>query len=967
MLRASAESVLFTNIYGGCHNGGNKPISSILEIDGVRVLLDCGLDFNATPAAAGLCLTALLPHLPTVDCVLLSSPDAAFCGALPFVLKHARRGVPIIAPSALSKIATHNVLGRFMSRYANEAEFPLHDGSTPHTYSPTSPYVMTTDDIFNAFRAVKEPYGNRTVLKRLEELSSGAKRNRVDTADGAAFDSSGGVVTASDFEGVAYAGDNGDALDADEGGEALAQHIVAEPIGNYRIIGGYMWRLAYQTDDILYCPDFSLNPSALLRRTAMPTRSSMTILGFPPGYAQQQVGAAVKQHPNGATPSYRALFDEHMPSLIRHITDTFRREKDVLMPVTLSGRGLEMLMTLRSALQEKGVTSYQVVLLHYQAKELLARLKTMTSLLLDQLVYEAADPFADIFTCKSVDEVALVPSPKLVFADGLTLDDSLAPELLVSFLASAGNLVITVVGDNSVSEGTNATRLLEHYKHVSSSGFSWQYLRRAKLNKLELEHYYLAQEQARELQLRHEEENAARRRQQAAAVAFTEDMREGVTDKAAWDDDDDDVLTSAGAGTATSALHDAASNLKQTQALPDGLYLPERTAELLMRSVLPKPVVGAGGQNNGIVFPQLESSTSLAMFLASPNHGNEDRGYGIPLSNAELAHLRRAAPHRVINDDAPVDLIHSVNDAQLEANIPCKIVVEAAVCDRVAATVVGFPVALYEGSVDAQTMRQVFLSRLAATVRKIVPLRASKEDVSAFSMLCQEEVQSFRAVASAQRGGVARGAGASVADTLVVGFEEGAPTQLAVAVFAFTVDLDPRFVSYLQTTLRPVHETKSAGYWEVGHVNGVLDSRSNIADMALVETQQPINDGGTEVRSVKRRRLEGGGVPVLTFPSPSVHNHHIVQEDSAAADDDDQGEVPLGSVYVGALELPIVREQLRQQLRQRVEVVRGLLTLDDVGACVRKSPSGDITLSCIAGSSMFDIRETIYAQYQHNL
>ncbi|CUG89661.1 cleavage and polyadenylation specificity, putative [Bodo saltans] len=946
MLRASAESVLFTSLYGGCsttHSSSTAElttpaVASVIDIDGVRILLDCGLDFNAPPQQVGWYLSQLAAQLPTIDCVLLSSPEALYCGALPFVIQHIRRGVPVVAPGPLCKTATHNVLGRFMARYANEAEFPVqgHAGITN--------YRMTNDDIFNAFRAVKEPYGNRTVLRRLNDHGAMASFRRRTSDEPAA---AGGLISASDFEGI-YEGEDA-AQDADEQQreqEDQLSSIVAEPIGNYRIIGGYMWRLMYQTDDILYCPDYSLHPSSLLRRTAMPTRSTMVILGMPSGYAETKSSSSSASH--------RSLFDEHMPNLLRSVVDTFRREKDVLMPVTLSGRGLEMLMLFKQSLQEKGVTSYNIVMVHYQAKELLARLKTMTSLLLDNLVYDSNDVFAEVQTCKSLDELKKIPSPRLILADGLDLDDNIAPELLLSFLGSSGNLIIAVdtpTNGNAGDEGTNLQRLVRASKlnNFANSSFTWQYLRRAKLNTVELENFYLAQERAIELREQQQAERDAELRR--TAVAYQEDMREGVTDVQNWDSDDDDATapSNGGAGVKQLPAPDAAVALQ----LPRGLYLPENTAKAL-RHALSKQTTGS---SCGIVFPQLDTFTSLATYLATPNPTNEDRGYGIPLTPAEISHLRRAAPHRTINDDAPLDLVLSVNDAQIDANIPCKVVWETASCPRVQANVFVLPWMLYEGTLDVATIKQLLLSQLAGTVKKIVPLGATTSDVRTLTAFCNEESSSFRAVASAQRANTKKDvvtADEQQKSQLVIQLVPNVPVQLAVAVFAFTVDLDPRFASHLQASLRPVRETRSAGYWEVGHVNGVLDSRSEFSSN---------NDSDSGSAARKRRRLEGLGTPVLTFPHATASN----ESDAGETEIETFDEVPLGSVYVGSLELPVIRDKLRQQLRQRVDVVRGLLTLEEAGACVRRSPSGDVTLSCVVGASMFEIREAIYAQYQHNL
>lgn len=94
-------SIKFTPLYG-IH--ADQPLSFVLEVDEVRMLLDCGWDdaFDehvlaplrecVAPCACSCCSArdrvATISVASTVDVVLVSHPDLAHLGALPYARKH---------------------------------------------------------------------------------------------------------------------------------------------------------------------------------------------------------------------------------------------------------------------------------------------------------------------------------------------------------------------------------------------------------------------------------------------------------------------------------------------------------------------------------------------------------------------------------------------------------------------------------------------------------------------------------------------------------------------------------------------------------------------------------------------------------------------------------------------------------------------------------------------------------------
>ncbi|TFJ86318.1 hypothetical protein NSK_002526 [Nannochloropsis salina CCMP1776] len=94
----TGEGLTFRVLYGALEH---EPLCYLLKVGEATLLLDCGWDVQLDE---GL-LEPLLPVLPQVQLVLLSFPDLSHMGALPWVAKHLRPGVPIYTTQPVFKMA----------------------------------------------------------------------------------------------------------------------------------------------------------------------------------------------------------------------------------------------------------------------------------------------------------------------------------------------------------------------------------------------------------------------------------------------------------------------------------------------------------------------------------------------------------------------------------------------------------------------------------------------------------------------------------------------------------------------------------------------------------------------------------------------------------------------------------------------------------------------------------------------
>ncbi|CCW63462.1 unnamed protein product [Phytomonas sp. EM1] len=808
MLRASASSIQFTSIYEGIAaktSSAASPYAFLLEIDGTKILLDCGWDDSFSP----IYLETLRPYLSGIDAVLLSSPDIASCGALPYVMEHLPPGVFVSASNSTAKIGLHSILHTFLYQFPNAHTFSVNGGVEES-------FVMSVDSIYSAFRSTREPYGGK--------VSVGKKNALVNCH-------------------AVFAG---------------------------RMLGGYSWIIRYQIDEIFYCPDFSLKPSYVLKRFNVPTTSNIVCIGSYPMHTG--VSSGIK-------------YEEQLKGLFRDIQHTLRSGGTVLIPCSVAGRGLEIVSIISKLLLERGGDRYKVILAALQSQEIMDKATTMTEVLQENIVLGDQALFSSVIACSTANDVIGIAGPKVCVADGPTLDYGISAELLAHlFVADSQGSENLVVFTEPPRPGTNAHAVAQCPKDKE---LTFSFIKRTRLDKEELEEYYVQQE--RELM--------ERRTQLEAEGNFK------VNEYPEKEGDDDDLSD------------DDTDSTQDTALARDKVEQGEKTStSSILGLVLPSYINFSSKHLN---FPALEMTNTLSAALMR----GENVAYGLPVSDEEQMVLQKRAPARISSDKGPEEL-HMRNDAQREANIPSKVFQVSQTCRRTCKM-------LYSdlsGLPDQSVMRSLFVSKFNFA-KKVVTIRGTHDDWQQLSQFCRNE-KSLKC-----------------GDSVFIPQSGDVALELATQVLSYSILLDSKVTQQLPNILCPVQETNSKGVWEVGWIDGLLQSASNISLAA--DSDEP---------EAQRVRLEGNTTLVLTEVPPSR-----IQESAEMREA--QG-LASGSFFVGNINLSQLRETARRNVGLMSDFHRKApMLVFDEGVCVRKDAGGTLTLSSIATPEMFKVRKTVYNQF----
>lgn len=113
------SQINFTQLYGATYD---SPLCSLLEINSFTFLIDCGWTEEFDVAV----LEPLKEAIPRVDAVLLSHPDTAHLGALPYAIGRLGLKVPIYATQPTCRMGQMFMYDQYLSHHAT-SEFDLFD------------------------------------------------------------------------------------------------------------------------------------------------------------------------------------------------------------------------------------------------------------------------------------------------------------------------------------------------------------------------------------------------------------------------------------------------------------------------------------------------------------------------------------------------------------------------------------------------------------------------------------------------------------------------------------------------------------------------------------------------------------------------------------------------------------------------------------------------------------------------
>eukprot|EP00127_Corallochytrium_limacisporum_P007436 Clim_evm39s251 gene=Clim_evmTU39s251 len=200
------------------------------------------------------------------------------------------------------------------------------------------------------------------------------------------------------------------------------------------LLGGSLWRISKDVDDIIYAVNFNHRKERTLTGTVLEsqTRPSLLIVDAD--------GVATK---SGAIP--RRQRDQ---SFVERIIKTSNAGGNVLIPTDSAGRILELSYLIESIWKSKGINQIPVAILSHTAPQVfqfaMSYLEYMSEAINEQFRSQRENPFEYkyIYQCKSMEDLARLPKPIVVFAAGESLEAGFARQLFAEWCRDPKNCII---------------------------------------------------------------------------------------------------------------------------------------------------------------------------------------------------------------------------------------------------------------------------------------------------------------------------------------------------------------------------------------------------------------------------------------------------------------------------------------------------------------------------------------------
>ncbi len=228
--------------------------------------------------------------------------------------------------------------------------------------------------------------------------------------------------------------------------------ITITPLSAGHLIGGTIWKIVkVGEEDIVYATDFNHKKERHLNGCELEKLQRPSLL---------------------ITDSYNAKYQQARrrardEKLMTNILQTLRNNGNVLIAVDTAGRVLELAHMLDQLWKNKdsGLMAYSLALLNNVSYNVIEFAKSQIEWMSDKLMksFEGArnNPFQfrHLKLCHTLQELAKVPSPKVVLASCSDLESGFSRELFVQWAASSLNSVILT---SRSSPGTLARDLIEN-------------------------------------------------------------------------------------------------------------------------------------------------------------------------------------------------------------------------------------------------------------------------------------------------------------------------------------------------------------------------------------------------------------------------------------------------------------------------------------------------------------------------
>ena len=421
-----SSDIVLTPLLGGKGEGGG--VSSLLEIGGFRILLDCGTTI-ATGNGKLLEVASQLKEKGGVDCVILSHADMHHMGGLPVLFGEGGLSpVPVLCSLPVHKFGTMLLYDMHLNV---EMEGKQADDDASTSSSINYPR-FSLDDIDNAMSRVC-PLKYSQIVDLFSILYS----------------------QKSSF--------NANAQDDEKLRRLEAAKISFCAYNSGRTIGGSAWNIRYGSTDVVYLMDFNLKKETVLDVAALdslpPSPSMVIVNGDCASHSEVKAistASRKRKEAGGGTA-------EDLTSLTGLVMETLRNRGSVLIPCESCARSLELFQLLGKHWVDQKLGLDHLVFLSPMAHNILeyarSQLEWMTDSLSGQFFNGKANPFElpPLQIATSVRELEKsFPGPKVVIATDGALACGLAKELLLRW---GGNPLCRVLFVDYPDQDTPAAEL----------------------------------------------------------------------------------------------------------------------------------------------------------------------------------------------------------------------------------------------------------------------------------------------------------------------------------------------------------------------------------------------------------------------------------------------------------------------------------------------------------------------------
>ncbi|OQR96138.1 cleavage and polyadenylation specificity factor subunit [Achlya hypogyna] len=350
--------ITFTPLYGV--QSAEASCCYLLEVDDICILLDCGWtdDFDVA------LLEPLTRVVHKIDLVLISHPDLAHMGALPYAVGKLGLRAPVYATLPVYRMGEIVLYEAFQARTKDDLAFNLFS-------------LDDVDQVLETFIQLK--YSQKLRLS----------------------------------------------------GQGEGIYITPHAAGH--LIGGSIWSIVKETDEIIYAVDYNHRADHVLSKTFLESISRPTLL------------ITDSMHLNKEQPKMKDR-DERLKD---DVVNTLRRGGDVLIPCDSAGRVLEVLHVL-DQYWIKLKLKYPIALLHtmsyYAPKAAQAMLEWCSERISKNFDIGKPNPFqfTHVNVIHSLEELDKLPSPKVILATSPTMAQGFAKDLFVLMAPHPQNRVIFV-------------------------------------------------------------------------------------------------------------------------------------------------------------------------------------------------------------------------------------------------------------------------------------------------------------------------------------------------------------------------------------------------------------------------------------------------------------------------------------------------------------------------------------------